>query len=411
MSIVDELRPASFRGLPFLVRSSSISRGGKSVTHEYPNDDRRYVEGLGILKPTITLQAIISGDDYTALRDLLCEALDDTSIGILVHPWQGNLRVVPKPYTVEETDAAVGECIINMLFEVADPPINPRQTTDQLSFISSLANQLDSGLVSRITNTFKVSREYIRNFTAAKLKITNLISEFNVFSGYFGASNNTNALKSSQADFTSNIVNSINTPFKLADNLSSIFDASNSVNDDPSATFSGMQSLFSFGDNDNYPSIVTRETSERSTNTAVLNAATQAYALIYSYQNAVQIEYTNEEQVARNKAILEQQYHKLYNDVIAADYDLTFYDVLGDEVMDTLESMRNSCRLAFEQISINVDKIVTVDVQISVPATILAYQYYGNVDNAEEIVDLNSIADVTFIKSNQKLLVNADDNV
>lgn len=362
MALFDELRPASFRGIPFVVRSSSISRGGKSVTHEYPNDDRRYVEPLGVLKPTINLVGIISGDDYINTRDILLEALDDASTGILVHPFYGNLRVAPKPYTVDESDATLGECVINMVFEVADPPINPRQTQSQLSFISSLAEQLDGGLISRIGDVFKVAREFTRNFTAAKLKITNLINEFNVFSNYFGSSNNTNDLVSQQTSFTDNIVSSINTPSELANNISNIFDAANNVNSDPSAIFNGMQNLFDFGDNDTPINYVTRETTERVKNNGILNAAMKAYSLIYAYQNAVQITYNDQNQLEQTRTILESQYDNIYNGYVSTAFDLTYYDVLGDDIIDMLEDLRNSCRLAFEQISVNTDKIAQVTV-------------------------------------------------
>jgi len=410
MALLDELRPASFRGIPFSVRVSSQTRGGKSATHEYPNDSRRYVEPLGILKPTFNLVGIISGEDYINHRDLLFEALDDASTGILVHPWYGNLRVAPKPYTVEENDTHLGECVINMVFDVADPPINPRQTQSQLSFISSICDKLDGGLIDRVSSAFSVAKEFTRNFTAAKLKIGNLINEFNVFSNYFGASNNTNDLKSQQTSFTDNIVGSINDPSKLANNISNIFDAANNVNSDPSAALSGMQKFFSFGSDDVPINYVTRETTQRIENNGLLNAVAQAYALIYAYQNAVQITYSNQYQLDQIRALLERQYSTIYNGILSGAIDYTYYDALGDEIIDDLQSLRNACRIAFDQISYNTDKIASIDVN-SAPATILSYQYYANTDNAEEIINLNNINDVSFVSGNINILVSPNDNV
>jgi len=409
MALLDELRPASFRGIPFLVRNRSSSRGGKSVTHEYPNDDRRYVEPLGILKPTFNLTGIISGDDYINHRDLLLEALDDASLGILVHPWYGNLRVAPKPYNVEENDTTLGECIINMVFEVADPAINPRQTQSQLSFISSLSEQLDGKLIERISNVFNVARQFTRNFTAAKAKIGNIINEFNVFSGYFGSKNDTNALSSQQANFTDNIVPSINDASKLGDNISNLFDAANNVNSDPSAVFSGMSQLFTFGNDDVPIDFVTRETSERVSNNGILNVSTQTYALIYAYQNAVQIDFSNQNQLDTIIANLESQYSNIYNGIFSAAFNLSYYDILGDEIIDLLESLRNACRLSFEQIRLSTDKITQITVN-STPATIISYQYYGSTDETDDIINLNAINDVTFVKGNINIVVRPDDN-
>jgi prophage DNA circulation protein len=410
MSVFEELRPASFRGIPFAVRNSNITRGGKSVTHEYPNDDRRYVEPLGILKPTINLTAVISGDDYINHRDLLLEALDNANTGILVHPWYGNLRVAPKPYTVDESDTSIGECIINMIFEVADPPVNPRQTQSQLSFISSLSEQLDTNLISRIGEVFSVAKEFTRNFTAAKLKIGNLITEFNVFSNYFGTSNNTNNLNSEQNTFTDNIVSAINAPATLGTNISNLFDAANNVNSDPTAIFSGMQKIFSFGNDDVPIDFVTRETSERITNNGIINASVQTYSLIYAYQNAVQMTFDNETQLDQTRNLLELQYGNIYSGVLSEALGLTYYDVLGDDIIDLLESLRNACRLAFDQISVNTDKIAQITVN-STPATILSYQYYGNTDNADSLISLNNITDVSFISGTINILVSPDDNI
>lgn len=410
MALSDELHPASFRGIPFLVRSSSITRGGKSVTHEYPNDDRRYVEPLGILKPTINLVAVITdiNGDYINHRDIILEALDDARTGILINPWHGSMRVAPKPYTIEENEANLGECVINMVFEVADPPINPRQTNDQLSNISSLSGVLDGSLLDKIHSTFNVSKEYFRNFTAAKLKVGNVINSFNVFGSYFGASNNTNVLTSQQNNFSNNIVSAIKTPLILATSISGLFNAANDVNNDPEAIYSGMSSIFSFGNDDTPIDNITTETTERIINNAILTYSMQVYALIYAYQNAVQIDFNNDVQLEKIRQKLELQFYHLYNDMASVALGLSIYDLLGDEIFYNLQSLRDSCRLSFDQISISVDKIVNITVNTT-PATIISYQYYGDVEEADDIISLNNLKDISFVSGDLQVITNADD--
>ena len=43
-----ELFPCSFRGIPFLIERHTTKSGRKTVTHEFPNSDNRFVEDLGL---------------------------------------------------------------------------------------------------------------------------------------------------------------------------------------------------------------------------------------------------------------------------------------------------------------------------------------------------------------------------
>ena len=69
MTILENLNVASFRGARFLIKSHSTSGGRKTVNHEYPNSDRRFVEDLGELQETFSIQGIIHGDNYSLDRD------------------------------------------------------------------------------------------------------------------------------------------------------------------------------------------------------------------------------------------------------------------------------------------------------------------------------------------------------
>ncbi|ABP60333.1 DNA circulation family protein [Enterobacter sp. 638] len=63
MTWKERLQDASFRGVPFKVKSEGASIGRRVETHEYPNRDKPYTEDLGkvTFRPDIT--AYIIGDD------------------------------------------------------------------------------------------------------------------------------------------------------------------------------------------------------------------------------------------------------------------------------------------------------------------------------------------------------------
>ena len=87
------LRKASFKGVSFEVESSGLTFGRRTVTHEYPQRDKPYVEDLGKATRTFTLQGFVIGDDYIAHAKRLIKVFEENGPGILVHPWLGKLTV------------------------------------------------------------------------------------------------------------------------------------------------------------------------------------------------------------------------------------------------------------------------------------------------------------------------------
>ncbi|QCO04179.1 DNA circularization protein [Azospirillum argentinense] len=90
----DQLRPASFRGVPFKVDGDELAAGRRVQLHEYPQRDKPFVEDLGRATRKITLTAYVIGPDYMAQRDRLLAALEEAGPGALVHPQYGTLQVV-----------------------------------------------------------------------------------------------------------------------------------------------------------------------------------------------------------------------------------------------------------------------------------------------------------------------------
>lgn len=107
MTWLDQLQPASFRGVPFQVDTIGHSAGDNVVMREYPFQDLPTVFRMGGAAEEIKLSAYVIGDDYTEQRDALRQVL--TGQGVLVHPTAGSLRVfVAGKYTIKEAPTAEG---------------------------------------------------------------------------------------------------------------------------------------------------------------------------------------------------------------------------------------------------------------------------------------------------------------
>lgn len=89
----DDLLPASFRGISFLIPQTSVPVGLKGQLHEYPQRDEPFFEQLGKQAQVHTMTAWVIGDDCFERRDKLLEALQKPGPGELVHPWLGRMQV------------------------------------------------------------------------------------------------------------------------------------------------------------------------------------------------------------------------------------------------------------------------------------------------------------------------------
>jgi prophage DNA circulation protein len=410
VAIEEQLYPASFRGIPFIVESASTTGGAKIVTHEYPNSDIRYDENLGKLQKVFSVKGVVAGANYINERDVLLLALEDGSPGQLIHPWYGIHTVVPKPYTVEESNQELGQAIINMVFEISSPAINPSQASSFFPYIDELTGGLDSSLQQRMQDIFNYTKNFTNNFTAAELKLQSVSNSFDVFSTFFGGKNNTSSLNAAQSNFNDNIVSYINDTSQMAAAVSNLFAVANDVNQDPQSVGLAMQQQFTYGDTDAPIPAINTQTKEQYQNNTILNYTMQAYALIYAYNNYAQADFSDDQSLNVVKQQLEKQYQKLISGEISNNDNYSAFYFLGNEVLDQLDQLRTLVKQQFDALEINIDKITQIDVN-TMPATIISYLYYSDVDEAERIIQLNDIKDVSFVSGNINALAKAQNVV
>lgn len=93
MAWTDTLRAASFRGVPFEVETEGISGGRRVGVHETPGGDQAVTEDLGRRTRAITVEAYLIGDDAAGQSIALLEALETPGPGTLIHPVYGEIRV------------------------------------------------------------------------------------------------------------------------------------------------------------------------------------------------------------------------------------------------------------------------------------------------------------------------------
>jgi prophage DNA circulation protein len=104
---VDQLRQASFRGVPFQVDTVDWTAGDNVVVREYPFQDLPTVYRMGGGAEDLKFSAYVIGSDYHLQRAALMAAL--TGEGVLMHPTAGAMRVfVAGKFTVKEAPTSEG---------------------------------------------------------------------------------------------------------------------------------------------------------------------------------------------------------------------------------------------------------------------------------------------------------------
>jgi hypothetical protein len=391
VALSDELLPASFKGVPFLVNSGSTEGGRKTATHEFPNSDRRFVEDLGLLNKKFSVQATITGPNYRQKRDALINAIETAGSGLLIHPFLGIQRVVSKPYTLEERMTNVGEARFNLVFENAQDAILPRPIRGTLSNIFSSVNQAITLVKTTIIQAINISNS--DNYLDALGKTLDFIDSVGFLTNeYVSTSEQFDTFSKGLQNFSENASQIVTDAVLLSDNYADTFTNLDDALSSPEGAMGLFGSLYSFGDDDVTIEGNTFQNNIKENNRDILNGATQTLALLLSYRNAVKIEYQTVDQINQQQEALDIQFEKINSNsaVISSD-------------RSELLRARNQVREFFDQAELQAFKVIDFTTNTTTISE-LVYRIYGNLDNLNTIIELNGFRDLQRIEGTIKIL-------
>lgn len=143
----DDLLPASFRGINFLIEQAAVPVGRKGQLHEYPQRDEPFFESLGKQSQVHKVSAYVIGDDCFERRDKLLEALEKEGPGELVHPWLGRMLVDVGECDLTHSRTEGGMARLELTFYPSKPRKFPTGTANtQQQVVKSSESLLDSAL-------------------------------------------------------------------------------------------------------------------------------------------------------------------------------------------------------------------------------------------------------------------------
>jgi hypothetical protein len=148
---------ASYRGAPFLIAAYDATDGRRIGVHEYPLRDRGYTEDLGRRLSTYRVRAYVAGPLYSFARDALRGACaDESTPGVLIHPYLGRLSVRCQTCHLAEDKERLGYAAFELTFiDEGDQP-SPTSLLDSAGDWLAKAGALYSALAPAVSTIIHV---------------------------------------------------------------------------------------------------------------------------------------------------------------------------------------------------------------------------------------------------------------
>lgn len=157
MSWTDRLQAASFRGVAFKVDGDDLQVGRRTVIHEYPGRDTPSVEDMGRETREYAISAYLIGPDFIAERDRLIEVLEQVGPGELVSPWYGRMSVVVMgKQRISHSKNDGGMCIVSFTFVESGEDEWPTSTPLGSSLLAGRSTSLIGRAQSAFASAFSL---------------------------------------------------------------------------------------------------------------------------------------------------------------------------------------------------------------------------------------------------------------
>lgn len=144
----EELRDASFRGVPFYFVDVEGNSGRRAIPHAYPKKEVGWTEDHGAVLTQQQINGILLGNDYQAQFNRLLAALNTPGPGELVHPWFGVQRVQAGKVTHKLSTEEGGIAYISFEVFEAGEQLFPTQQEDTTATTLSAADSVKAALAN-----------------------------------------------------------------------------------------------------------------------------------------------------------------------------------------------------------------------------------------------------------------------
>lgn len=388
----EQLRDASFRGVPFEVDSAENVGGRRAISIEFPGRDLPQTEDLGRKARKHSFDAYVIGPEYMAARDALLAALEQGGPGMLVHPYIGELRVQIGEVRWVETSRQGGYCQFTIeCFEATDI-VYPRALSDTRGAAEAQTDAAQQAAAEAFAESHSVVGQPQRVIDAARDLVDQAVNAIEGIVSTISTLPEQAAVFADLADRLSSAAASlVLAPAELADDLLGLVRQVTVAAERPRAAFGVLQSLFGWGDDLNAVPTGTPSRQQQAANQAATTQYIQQLATLEAGRAAAQTEWDSaDDALAARDALIEQL------DV------LTEADI-SDALYQALVAARAAVSRDISDRGAELPRIVRIQLPESQPALALAWTLYGDATRADELVARNAVRDPLFMPAGEPL--------
>lgn len=357
-----ERKPASFRGLEFEAVELAHGGGNRLVVDEIPESDDHVVGELGGSPDSFRLRGFVHGDDYLDQLGNLEAAFRKRGAGELVHPWRGVLSVFIRKWdATHDTGGGVGE------FEIDVVPAG-LETRPTITVITE-TDVIDKGDVARLAAQARLDA-FAADAPTWLDTAHGAIDVVNDLPSYFDAA--ILAAQTGELDAFERATGIEITPPAVDELTATIDDACDGV-----ATLAGLMRYLQ---------------SPRGTDLPVGDTASAegARASVAAYVTAMRVTSLALAAALAAAATFEsaddaEDQQRALTDVVDAELELE----PDDDTFTALSDLRASIVAALSETASTLPRLRTIEVNAPIPALVLAFDLYEDVEREGEILRLN----------------------
>lgn len=393
--MADETRilNGQYKNFPITFRSSTVSGGRKVSIQQFPNRDTQTVEDLGLSPRKFTAEINLRSERYFEYRNSLLAVLERPNPGVLIHPLYGRIDdVVAVNYSINESFNDFGGGTVTVNFEVDENTGIPQATQNVSTQIITANERVQAAVASDIAENYSVTNSFSGNFSSAVDKVNEIIDTVReTTNGLAETADEINEFSAQIGDLSANVNSLVSDPLALANAIGGLFESVNGLSQSTTNTASTFSDLFGFGDDD---VLIPRDTSirlERDSNNKTLNASINSSSLGYSYLAVALTEFETTDDIDEASAALDEQYRAVQN------------SFASDEVKEAITLQRLKVIESLNEKRVAASQVITINT-LPTSARLLAFNYYGDDDLGQTIIELNQISDVSFVEGDVKVV-------
>ena len=387
----DTLQQASFRGATFKVESHDSQFGRRTVTHEYPQRDKPYVEDLGRATRKIKIEGYVVGTNYQRERDALIEACEKGGPGTLVHPYLGTMTVSCEGLTIRESRDEGGMATVSMSLVESGDIAFPSTTRDNRSLLGSAADTVVGQAVADFAEAFTIDGMPQFVLDSASSYVADL-SEFleGTGSGLLPVDNWTEFYRDCRS-LAADVADLLATPEMLARRIVDLAGYVTEFGATGKSSVFKLINLFGFGDD--RPSIPLTTTTRRrqAANEAALNALVKQTACAEAARMAVLSDFATFDDAVTVQTLIADEIDR--QSELGSDQQYIALIGLRSQLVQGVPA------------SADMPRLTTIRTRSVIPSLVLAHRLYADATRADEIVTQNKVRHPGFLSSAASLQV------